>query len=162
MNKMITGTDNAKEAELHLRGLIAKCTPKYRALARSVRSALRRRFPTAEELVYDYPGNLMIAYSPTERGSDAVVAFATRATGLALYFAYGSALPDPKKLLRGSGKLNRFIPLDSVKVLSQPDVRALIAAAVNQAKIPLRETGKGRLIIKPGSPSKKPKRRPQK
>jgi hypothetical protein len=152
---------NAKEAEQQLRGLIATCPPKYQALVLAVRNALRKRFPTADELVYDYPGNLLMAYSPTERGSDAIVSFSTRANGLALNFTYGATLSDPKNILFGSAKQNRYIPLESVKALTRPEVRTLIAAAIDQAKIPLREEGRGTLIIKSRMARKIPKRRLQ-
>lgn len=51
--------------EAQLRSLIEKFDPKDQRLIRSVRSALRKRLPTANELVYDYPNSVVIAYSPT-------------------------------------------------------------------------------------------------
>jgi hypothetical protein len=149
MKALITGSGSAKEAEQQLRTLIAKFTPKEQTLIRALRRALRKRFPTALELVYDYSSSLVIAYAPTERGSDALVAIAARADGVRLFFNNsGTPLPDPTKILRGSGKEARFIPLESVALLARPEVRSLIAAAVAQAKIPLPETGGGTLIIK--------------
>ena len=38
-------------------------------------------------------------------------------------------LPDPHKILLGSGKQTRFIRIESAKVLASPEVEALIAAA---------------------------------
>ena len=68
---------------------------------------------------------------------------------MGLSFPYcGATLPDPHKLLLGSGSLNRFIRLDSAEVLARPEVEALIAAAITQAKAPLPATGKGKLIIR--------------
>jgi hypothetical protein len=55
-------------AELQLAGLIAKLEPKNQKLIKSMRRVLRKRFPTVNELVYDYTKSLVISYSPNERG----------------------------------------------------------------------------------------------
>jgi hypothetical protein len=160
MKAIITGSDSAKEAEQQVRSFIAKFEPKHQTLIRAVRKALRKRFPTAQELVYDYDSFFVIGYCATERGSDSIVSIAAGASGLRLYFINGPKLPDPKKILLGSGKQTRFIRLESVKVLTRPEVQALIAAALARAKFPLRETGRGKLIIKSISAKQGPRRRP--
>jgi hypothetical protein len=161
MKAIITGSGNAREAEEQVRSFIAKFEPRYQTLILAVRKALRKRFPTAEELVYDYNNWFVIGYSPTLRGSDSIVSIAAGSSGLRLYFIYRATLPDPKKTLLGSGKKTRFIRLESVRVLTRPEVRALIAAAIAQATIPLPETGRGKLIIKSSSATRRPRRRPQ-
>ena len=160
MKAIITGSGNAREAEQQVRSFIAKCEPKHQTLIRAVRKALRKRFPTADELVYDYSNNFVIGYSATQRGSDAIVALAAGADGLRLYFNNGPKLPDPKKILLGSGKQTRFIWLESVKALARPEVKALMAAALERTKFPLRETGRGKVIIKSSSAKQRPRRRP--
>ena len=134
--------------EAQLRSFIDRFDPKDQKLIRSVRAAVRKRFPTANELAYDYTSSIVIGYSPTDRGIDAIVAISARATGVALYFNQGPQLPDPKKLLRGSGKQTRFVRVDAASQLAHPDVEALIAAAIDQARVPLPSKGKGSLIIK--------------
>ena len=57
-------------AEKQIRSFIAKFEPRHRVLIRAVRRALRRRFPTAHELVYDNYNFFVIGYGPTERPSD--------------------------------------------------------------------------------------------
>ena len=109
---------------------------------------MRKRFPTANELAYDYGHSLVISYSPTDRGIDAVVAISARATGVSLYFNQGPQLPDPKGLLLGSGKQTRFIQVEAASQLAHPDVEALIAATIDQARASLPSKGKGSLIIK--------------
>ena len=151
------GTPEAK-----LRALIAKFDPKHQRLIRSVRSAVRRRLPTANELVYDYSNSLVIGYSPTERPREGIVAIAARADGMGLYFIQGRQLPDPKKLLLGSGKQTRFIRVEAARRLAHPDVEALIAAAIDQAGVPLPSTGRGRLVIRTDAAKKRPRRRPAK
>ena len=153
--------------EAQLRSYIARLDPKNQKLVRSVRSALRKRFPTANELAYDYGSALVIGYAPAARGIDAVVAIRAGAGGVgeggvSLYFNQGRELPDPKGLLRGSAKQTRFIQVEAASQLAHPDVEALIAATIDQARIPLPYEGKGRLIIKSAAAKKRPRRRPTK
>lgn len=155
MKASITGSANAKEAEQQLRNLIAKREPKLQPLIRAVRRALRKRFPTAEELAYDYSNSLVISYSPTERGIESVVTIAAGADGVRLFFNGGPKLPDPKKILLGSSKMTRFIWLESAKDLTRPVVKALLAAALAQSKYPLPKSGTGRLVIKSSSALKR-------
>src|SRR5262245_41946499 len=119
---------NTKEPtpEAHLRSYIDRLDPKNQKLIRSVRTAVRKRFPTANELAYDYKRFFVIGYSPTDRGIDAIVAIAARDTGVSLYFSQGPRLSDPKGLLLGSGKQTRFIQVDEASRLAHPDVKALI------------------------------------
>jgi len=146
--------------EAQLRSLIEKFDPKDQRLIRSVRSAVRKRFPTANELVYDYGTSLVIGYSPTEAGIESIVSTAARADGVSLYLMHGPQLPDPKKLLMGSAKQVRFIPVESASRLKHPDVEALIAAAIDKAKVPMPSKGSGRLVIKTSAAKKRsrPKR----
>ncbi len=154
-------TTEPLSAEQQLQNFIAKFEPKHRALIRTVREALRKRFPSADELVYDYPNAFVIAYSPTERGSDAVVSISAGADGLRLVFTQGATLPDAKKILLGSGKQTRFIWIESPKTLSLPEVKALLELAIDRAKIPLRPSGRGKPIIKPKSAKQPSKRKPK-
>lgn len=144
--------------EAQLRAMIAKCDPAHQPLIRAVRAALRKRLPTANELVYVYANSLVIAYSPSEHGIEGIVSTAARADGVTLYFNQGPKLPDPKKLLRGSARQTRFISLESAKQLAHPDVEALIAAAIRASAVPLPATGRGRVIIRTDGAAKRPRR----
>ena len=145
--------------EAQLRSLIEKFAPKDQKLIRSVRSAVRRRFPTANELVYDYNTFFVIGYSPTDRPTEGIVSIAARAEGVRLYLMQGPQLPDPKKLLMGSGKQTRFIRVEAARQLAHPDVEALIAAAIDQAGVPLPSKGRGRLVIRTFGGKRRPRRR---
>jgi hypothetical protein len=146
----MTGKRDEKEPtpEARLRSCIDRLDPKDRKLVRAVRAAVRQRFPTANELAYDYDRSLVIGYSPTDRGIDSIVAISARATGVSLHFSQGPRLPDPKRILQGSGKQTRFVPLEAASRLAHPDVEALIVATLDQARIPLPSRGRGSLIIK--------------
>jgi hypothetical protein len=128
--------------EAILRSLIAKLAPEDQKLLRSVRTALRKRAPAANELLYDYGHSLVISYTATEHGKDGVLALSAKADGLRLYFNQWRRLKDPKKLLQGSASEVRFIKLESARQLAQPDLKALITAAV--AGLPSK--GRGKLL----------------
>jgi hypothetical protein len=134
--------------ELQLAGLIAKLAPKNQKLLKPMRRALRKRFPTVNELVYDYAKSLVISYSPNERGSDGIVAISTDANGIRLYFTHGASLPDPHGILLGDGRQTRYIRIEASKVLLRPEVDSLLTAAVSKAATPLAGSGRGEIIIK--------------
>ncbi len=114
--------------------------------------------PTAlvsNELLYDYTGSFVIAYAAPERGSESIVSLAARPDGVRLYFTEGIHLPDPHKLLAGSGRQTRFIRLEAASQLAHPDVEALIVAAIDQASVPLPSEGRGRLVVKTSAAKKR-------
>lgn len=150
----------AVDVEEQLKGFIDKFDPKHQALIRALRKALRKRMPTANELVWDNYNFFVIGYSSTERPSDTVVSIAAAANGVGLAFYRGANLPDPHRLLLGSGSQNRFIRVESAEMLSRPDIEALIAAAVGRNKTPLTASGKRKLIIRAISAKQKPRRKP--
>jgi len=141
-----------------LAGFLAKYDPAVAKLARAARAALRKRFPTAIEQVYDNYQFLAIGFCTTERTSDCFVSLAVAPKGVALSFYYGATLPDPQKMLLGGGKQNRFIRLESAAMLASPPVVALLAAAVAQARSPLPSGTRGRLVIKSVSAKQRPRR----
>jgi len=153
---------SSSTAEKQLKGFIGKFSPRHQTLIRSVRGALRRRFPSAHELVYDNYNFFVIGYCPTERPSECIISVAADANGLGICFIHGAKLPDPMKILSGAGKQTRFLRLESAAVLARPEVEALIRAAVAQAKVPFPASGSGQLIIRSVSTKQRPRRKPGK
>src|SRR3989442_12109644 len=94
-----------------LAGFIAKFEPEVAKLLRACRTEMRKLLPTAIELVYDNYNFFVIGYASTERASDAILSIAAASNGVGLAFIHGATLPDPQKLLLGTGKQNRFIRL---------------------------------------------------
>jgi hypothetical protein len=151
-------TDSARSPAKQVEGFIAKFDPSIAKLTRAARSVVRKRFPTAIELVYDNYNALAIGYSSTERTSDVLFSLAVYARGVNLYFMYGRSLPDPHKLLQGSGNQGAFVRLDDVSVLDEPGVKELIQAAVEHAEPPLPTSGRGYTIVKSVSAKQRPRR----
>jgi hypothetical protein len=148
--------------EEQLAGFIDKFDSGNASLIRSVRKTLRRRMPTANELVYDNYNFFVIGYCSTERPSDCIVSIAAAANAVGLSFYRGASLPDPHGLLLGSGSQNRFVRIESVATLVQPGVEELIAAAIAQAANPLPAKGRGKLVIRSISKKQKARRKPTK
>jgi hypothetical protein len=127
-------------------------------LISALRRWLRKRLPTAHEVVYEYNGFFVISYSPSERGYEGVVAIRGSANGVELYLSRAKELPDPEKLLRGSGKQMRSIHLEGASTLARPPVVRLIDEAIARNRVPFARTGRGTLVIRSGS-AKQPRRR---
>jgi hypothetical protein len=145
------------DPQAQLKGFIAKFTPEHQTLIRAVRRALRARFPTAVEMVYDNYNFFVIGYSPTERPSDAIVSLVAGANGVGLCFIHGAKLPDPAGVLRGAGKQTRSIHLESAAVLARPEVATLLTAATARGK-PFPAKERGSLVIRSVSRKQRPRR----
>ena len=146
-------------ASQQLASFVAKFDPAIAKVIRAARGKLRKRFPTANELVYDNFNFFVIGYCATERPTDCIVSIAAAANGVALSFYYGSKIPDPKGILKGSGSQNRSVRLPTAAVLDDPGVSKLIDEAVARARTPLPTTGRGRLIIRSISKKQRPRRK---
>src|SRR5689334_6290446 len=149
----------SRSPEAQLRSFVAKFNPEHQSLIRATRRWLRRRMPAAHELVYDNYNFFVIGYSPTERPSDAVLSIAAGANGVGLCFIRGKGLPDPDKLLKGSGNQTRSIHVDSPSFLDQPGVRLLIDEAIRRARVPFVDATRGKLVIRSISAKQRPRRR---
>ena len=150
------------DVEAQLQTFIAKFEAKHQALIRATRKALRKRLPTAHELVYDNYNFFVIGYSPTERPTDSILSLAAGANGVGLAFPYcGARLIDDYGLLQGSGSKNRFIRIPSAEHIDRHDVGALIDQAVALCK-PLAPNEKPKLIIRSVSTKQRPRRKPAK
>jgi hypothetical protein len=140
-----------RSAEAELRRLIAKLAPAHQRLIGAMRRWLRKRLPTAHEVVYEYKDFFVISYSPDGRGYEGVLAIRASADGVRLYFNRGKGLPDPEKLLRGSGKQARWIHLEGAFRLARPAVAGLIDEAIARNRVPFSLTGRGLVVIRSAS-----------
>jgi len=142
-----------------LKAFVGRFAEPTRRLLSELRTALRRRLPHAHELVYDNYNFFVIAWCPSERVSDAYFSLGADAHGVNLFFGYnGDKLPDPKGLLQGTGRLNRFVRLESAKHFGSRDVQALVKAAVDGSAVPVDTSVQPKLVIKAISPKQRPRR----
>jgi hypothetical protein len=148
-----------RSAEAELRALVARFAPAHERLVGAVRRRLRSRLPTAHEVVYEYRAWFVISYSPSERGYEGVLAIRASADGVKLYFNRGKELPDPEKLLQGSGQA-RSIDVEGAATLARPAVARLIDDAVAHNRVPFAPAGRGPVVIRSTSAKKRQPRRP--
>jgi hypothetical protein len=149
-----------RSAEAELRTLVAGFAPVHLRLVGAMRRSLRKRLPTAHEVVYEYRDFVVISYSPNEHGYEGVLAIRASASGVSLYFNRGKELPDPAKLLQGSGNQTRSITVEGAFTLARPEVARLIDEAIARNRVPFAGAGHGSVIIRSTSAKKRRQRRP--
>ena len=146
-------------AQAQLNGFMSKYTPAVAKEGRAVVAKMRKLLPGATQMVYDNWNFLVVGFGPSERPSDAVLSVAFAPRWIALCFLqHGPKLPDPTKILRGSGNVVRNVRLMSAKDFDKPAVRALVKAVLATARVPIPKSGRGPLIIKSISPKQRPRR----
>ncbi len=147
-----------RSAEAQIRAGIAKFAPAHLRLVSAMRRWLRKRLPTAHEVVYEYRDCFLISYSPSERGYEGVLAIRGSADGVRLYLNRGKGLPDPEKLLQGSGGQMRWIHVEGASTLARPAVASLIDEAIARNGVPFAPSGRGSVIDR--AVSQRRRRRP--
>jgi hypothetical protein len=139
-------------AETQLASYFAKYEPAMAKLGKALRAKLKARLPGLFEIVYVYENQnaLVISYSPTERGYEAVCSISVYPDVVKLGFGKGAELSksDPNRLLQGQGKTARYVELNAVADFDREGVEALIADAVKLAKLRLDPDAKSAVIIK--------------
>src|SRR5262249_60255791 len=145
----------APSPNAQLSALLSRFPPEIVALVKRSLPKLRRAFPGSYQLVYDYSNSLVVGFSMSERGYEAIVAIAIFPRGVRLYF--DKSLPDPKGLLEGSGSKVRSVTLKAASDLDHGDIKALIKAAIKHSGGTFPRTGSTRMVIKSESKKKNPK-----
>jgi hypothetical protein len=139
-----------------LAAFLSRFPPGIVALAKRCLPKLRRAFPGSTQVVYDYSHSVVVAFSMSERGYEAIVAIAIYPGWVRLYF--DKSLPDPKGLLEGSGGKVRFVTLEAASDLDRGDIHALVKAAIKHSGVKFPRTRSTRMVIKSGSKKRRPKR----
>lgn len=144
-----------RAAEAELSALIDKCAAAHRGVVEALRRSLRKRLPSAHEIVYEYRDFFVISYSPNDHGYEGVLGVRGSADGVTLWFNRGHELPDPEKLLKGSGKQVRSLDIESAATLARPAVARLIEAVIERNPVPFARGGAGSVVIRATSAKKR-------
>jgi hypothetical protein len=147
-----------KSPEKQLDGFIAKYTPEIAALARAALAKLRDMVPNGIILVYDNYNALAMGFGPSERASEAILSLVLYPKWVSLFLLQGARLPDPDRLLTGSGTKVRHRVLPNAEELDRPEIRSLIAVALERASVPIDESSKVRVIVKSVSKTQRQRR----
>jgi hypothetical protein len=146
------------DPEAQLAAFIAKFAPEIADHAHTILEKMRARLPGAIEIVYDNYNALAIGFGPSERMSEVIFSIALFPRWVSLFFFQGIGLPDPHKLLAGSGKVARHIVLTEPAMLDNPAVCALMTHALKRAVKPLDPSEPHRIVIKSISAKQRPRR----
>jgi hypothetical protein len=149
---------NKSSPEDQLQSFIEKFTPGIASITIEILGRMRKRYPSALELVYDNYNALAIGFGPTERTSEAIFSIAVFPRWVSLFFLQAKGLHDPEQRLRGTGKVVKHIVLSTPAILDDPYVEALMRDAVSKAVTPFSADTKHRLIIKSISAKQRPRR----
>ena len=137
-----------RAADAAARAIIQSVAPESERLIATIRRSLRKRLPTAHEIVYEYRSWVVISFSPTANGYDGILAIRGDASGVKLYFNRGKSLPDPDRVLQGSGTQARFITVESASALGRPPLTRLIEHALTTAPVEFAPSGRGTVLIR--------------
>jgi hypothetical protein len=107
--------------------VIERYKPEIQTLAREARSFVQGLLPGAEEVMDTAGPFAFYGYGPGCR--DVVCTLMISKTGVKIGLVHGSTLADPRRLLRGEGKVHRHVPLETPSDLRQPGLKALVRAA---------------------------------
>ena len=145
-------------AEAQLDGFIDKFTPEVAALTRALMVKTKARIPGATIMVYDNYNALAIGFGPSDRAGQAVLSLAVMPRWVTLCFLRGVGLPDPHRLLNGSGSQVRHVRLHTPEAFDDPRVQNLIGAALQRCEPAIDQAREQKLIIKSISAKQRPRR----
>jgi uncharacterized protein DUF1801 len=109
-------------------GILSKFDEKTVALAFETRQFLLEQLNDILEL----PDNSasVIGYGYGTGYKDLICTLLLSKQGVKLGFTKGGGLPDPQKLLVGSGKVHRYVEIKSVQDLKNPALKKLLTEAL--------------------------------
>jgi hypothetical protein len=108
--------------------LIAPYPPDVQLLARGARDLVLEVLPKVEEYVDPSGPYITYGYGPGYKGVVSYVTVSQKEVKLGV--AGGASLPDPRKLLQGTGKSNRHVVIKKPADLRTPGLRPLVRAAL--------------------------------
>jgi len=108
--------------------ITAEVNPKVEELARGAKSLIVDVMPDVVEVTW--PRQKIIGYGVgPKKMSEQFCYIAVLKERINLGFYYGADLPDPAKLLEGTGKSLRHVKISELEQLSDPELRKLVEVA---------------------------------
>ena len=108
--------------------IVAGVSPHARQLAEGARALIRSVYPAVVEV--PWPKQRVIGYGVgPKKMSEHFAYISVSQDHINLGFMFGAELPDPKRLLEGTGKLLRHVRITEAEQLNQPALRTLLQVA---------------------------------
>jgi hypothetical protein len=111
-----------------LNELLEAYSPNVRDTALAARSLINGAMPDVKEMV-DKSARV-IGYGFGAGYTDMICTIILSKTGVKLGLVGGAELPDPKRLLEGSGKRHRYVALAKASDVKKPGLESLLMAGV--------------------------------
>ena len=108
--------------------IVAKFTPEIGELAVQTRELIRSVMPDVVEVAWPKQDAIGFGVGP-KKGSEHFCFIYVNKSYVNLGFNYGTELPDPEKLLKGTGNLFRHVKITKSEDLSNPALRQLLVVA---------------------------------
>ena len=116
-----------------IEAFVAGYSPEVQVIVEAARTSLRELLPGVTETL-DRPAKLIgFEYGPGYTG--VVFTLLLTAKGAKIGIGCAANLPDPKGLLKGSGKLHKHVPLNSPADLRTAGLKPLLTSAFMAWKI---------------------------
>lgn len=108
--------------------IVAGVSPQARELARQARTLIQSVYPAVVEV--PWPKQRVIGYGVgPKKMSEHFCYLSISKHHINVGFMYGAELPDPHKLLTGTGKLLRHVRITQSEELENPTLRELLKVA---------------------------------
>ncbi len=108
------------------------------SLALQLRKVLLKQLPFIIEQI-DMPAKMM-AYCYGQKYVDLICVIIPSKKGLKLGFNRGVELPDPEKLLEGTGKISRYINIKSDAIIHSAALKKMLADAFELYHLKVKKT----------------------
>jgi hypothetical protein len=112
--------------------LLSTYSPAVQGLARSTRVFVRNVLPKTDERVDASARVIGYGVAPGYKGLICTIIMSKG--GVKLGIVNGASLPDPAGLLEGSGKVHKYVPIESEDDLRRPELCVLLRAAASARK----------------------------
>jgi|HubBroStandDraft_4_1064222.scaffolds.fasta_scaffold198112_2 hypothetical protein len=113
--------------------LLAACSPGVARLALALRELVLNEAPEAEEVLYSVYAEVIV-FKFAGRPGGAFCNVAAYAGHVNLVFYRGAEIPDPHRILKGTGKKMRHIRFNSLDDLQHGYLGTCIRAAIEQVE----------------------------
>ena len=100
------------------------------SLTLGLRTVVLEEMVPCHEYIFAMRSKIVLLYGMTERViADGVCSIAVFRRHVTLGFTRGAELPDPQRLLQGTGKIMRHLRLGQLSDIGRPEVRAYLRRA---------------------------------
>lgn len=121
------------ETERHIENLFLPLPSGLAELAQQLRLFLKKETRPTRELVFSSYNSINIGYGFTDKAWDCYCGIIIYSKHINISFPSGAELPDPEKLLRGTGSRVRHLRIENFDTIKQPAVLALLKQARDNA-----------------------------